>query len=217
VTVQTPAIRWAMRWVALGLIGLCGVMVGAALLKSLDPMTVLTACLVVVGAIQWMLIDGQDEHFTNSERAWVLADLAWDLGQGHVINSDMEVNGLVTQKAYIHIKLNCRNEGKSPAWIDKISAQMGLVADVKLSPTIAKATLIEFGTMEPLGPNKEGSHILEIDCDGRADQNNYLIIYVVVDYHDIFEIARQTTVVYSISPGNHLRRLREFPKLNQNS
>jgi hypothetical protein len=214
---QTPGMKTAMRFLVLALLFLAALILWQSHKTADPPMTLLTGCLVIVGLLQWMLIDSQDEHFTNSERAWVLADLAWDLGQGHVINSDTEANGLVTQTTYIHIKLNCRNEGKSPAWIDKISARMGLVADVKLSPTIAEATLIEFGTMEPLGANKEGSHILEIDCDGRADQHNHLIVYVVVDYHDIFEIARQTTVGYSVSPGNYLRRLREFPKLNQNS
>jgi hypothetical protein len=205
-----------MRWVALGLIGLGAIIVCSAPFIGLDPMIVLTACLVVLGAIQWMLVDGQDEHFTNSERAWVLVDLRWDSGHADIINSDTQVP-LVTQTTWVHLRLTCRNEGRSPAWIDKVSTQMAVVSEVGLSRTVTKAKLKHCDAMEALGANKEGSQILELDCDGHMGQTNFLSVYVVVDYHDIFEIKRQTTVGYSINHLRCLRRLVEFPELNQNS
>jgi len=215
--VQTPAIRWALRWVALSLVSIGGLIVCTALFHPLDPMIVPTACLVVVGAIQWMLVDGQDEHFTNSERAWVLAELRWESGHGEIINSDAQVNGLVTRTTWVHLRLTCRNEGRSPARIDKVSARMEMVPEARLSPTITKAKLKNCDAMEALGANKDGSQILELDCDSQTERANFLSVYVVVDYHDIFDIKRQTTVGYSINHLGHLRRLVEFPKLNQNS
>ena len=208
--------KMAMRWVILGLLFLSAVAIAASF-KSPDPViSVLTACLVIVGALQWWLIESQDKHFTNSERAWLLADLGWYQKSLNLVNCTSSLNGPVRETTQANISLNCRNEGKSPAWIDKVSARMQMVSEVRL-PSVAEGTLTHHGTMEPLGANQHGSYHLKLNCDGHRGQHDYLSVFVVVDYHDIFGIARKTTVGYCVNPAGGLRHLLEFPKLNQNT
>jgi hypothetical protein len=75
-----------------------------------------TGLLVRVGFLQWWLIRRQDEHFRTTERAWILADLSWQLGQVKITTGTTKRGGLTEDVTDEHtdivMKLTCKNEGK---------------------------------------------------------------------------------------------------------
>ena len=85
------------------------------------------------------------------------------------------------------ILLTCKNEGKTPAWIDSVYAHMEIIAkqsDV-VGPGNRKGGRI-FGVMGPLGAEKKGMRLLELTCLGHRKEDEVLSIYVLIQYRDIF-------------------------------
>ena len=188
-------------------------------------MLAFTALLVVVGFfqfvvlfMQWRLIRRQDEHFTKSERAWILAELGWYEGGLHVTENTSLVDDLTTNSTNVNVKLTCRNEGRSPAWIDSIHGQIQIFAKRSTLEIPKRADLDSLGAMEPLGAGKERARILQFSCSGRVKKGEYFSVYVLLEYHDIFGIKRETTLGYSIDPhGMGIYRQEALPERNQNT
>ena len=88
---------------------------------------VFTGLLVVVGFLQWWLIRRQDKHFRISERAWILADLSWYPGQLNVCLGTTQRGELIEEHTDVSVKLTCKNEGRSPAWVDEVHGCVEIV------------------------------------------------------------------------------------------
>jgi len=61
------------------------------------------------------------EYLIRTERAWVMAELGWsEKSVLHVVQSSSksEAEGTV-ERVTANVKLICRNEGRSPGWVDK--------------------------------------------------------------------------------------------------
>lgn len=188
-------------------------------LLTMDRLLVLfTALLVIVGLLQWWLIRRQDEHFRTSERAWVLAELGWYKGGLHVAEtSGYGVGTPFSETTQANIKLTCRNDGRSPAWIDNVYGQIELRIP-KNDPAPDRKSLTTCGPMEPLGPGQERSRVLQLQCPGHPSGNQFLSAYVIVEYRDIFGIKRETTLGYSFdSKGEEIYRQYALPERNRNT
>lgn len=189
----------------------------------------LTLLLVVVGFLQivvlflqWWLILRQDEHFRNSERAWIMAKLGWwhDESHGlHIILGTGSGPGGQSEETRVVLKLTCKNDGRSPAWIDHVYGQIGIVSggsSLRHAKVPAKAKLNDYGPMDPLGAGQEASISLELYCDGHATDDKILSAYVLVEYRDIFGINRETRIGYSIDRGGVYQQ-RALPQRNKNT
>lgn len=192
-------------------------------------METLTFLLVVVGflqvlvlLLQWWLIRRQDEHFRNSERAWIMAKLGWwhDDRQGlHVVLGAGSSAGEQTESTTAFLKLTCKNDGRSPAWIDQVYGGMDIVSGVswrKADPP-GKTSLRNYGPMDPLGAGQEASISLEMSCAGHFTDDEALSVYVLVEYRDIFGISRETTIGYSIDRSGGVYQQRGLPQRNRNT
>jgi hypothetical protein len=172
----------------------------------------------IVLAVQLWLIRRQDEHFRNSERAWIMVELEphekgllLQEGASRVRDSD-------EQKEYTtaRVKLTCGNEGRSPAWIENIYGRMDIVTEVLPEDDPQSRHLNTFGTLAPIGPKGQKSTTLNLRCDGHRKAEELLSVYVVVEYRDIFGIKRMTTAGYSIE-GFDLFRQEALPRRNRNT
>jgi hypothetical protein len=172
-----------------------------------------TGALVFVGFLQvWALVGqmrlvkSQDDHFKNSERAWLLADLSW-WREGLNVALLSERTGFDPEARFtvVTAKLTCRNEGKSPAWIDEVRTKGEIV---KRPNNVApdKESLQCNGPMQPAGADKESFKVLQIKCRGHATKEDFVCLYVLVEYHDIFGIPRETKLGYALDAGQLARQ-----------
>jgi hypothetical protein len=137
----------------------------------------------------------------NSERAWVMADLDWWSSVGtHVVHQTSSQEGGRADITAARIKLTCKNEGRSPAWIDNVYAHMEMISSVEnLGPPCKRDDGRKFGTLGPLGAGKERIRVLNLECPGYLTGDKYLSVYAIVEYRDIFDMRRETHLGYSIS------------------
>lgn len=91
-------------------------------------------------------------------------------GRVHLIYAASGDAGLHTQMT---TKLTCRNEGRSPAWIDSVR--------------------------------------------GYAEIVNNALVYVVVEYRDIFENKRTTSLGYSVDVDGNIYRQEALPERIRNT
>ncbi len=172
-----------------------------------------TGALVFVGLLQvcvlvgqMRLVKSQDDHFKNSERAWLLAYLSWSReGLNVALLSERTGFDPEAQFTVVTVKITCRNEGKSPAWIDEVRTRAEIV---KRPNNVApdKESLQCNGPMQPAGADKESFKVLQIRCRGHATKEDFLCLYVLVDYHDIFGIPGETRLGYVIDAGQLARQ-----------
>jgi hypothetical protein len=100
----------------------------------------------------------------NAERAWVLAELGWYEGARLGITDHTSGERTWTEA---NLKLTCKNEGRSPAWIDEVytCVEMFSNATVLRKPEVGLCQTS--GPLGPIGPGKEVSHCLQLACGGR--------------------------------------------------
>jgi hypothetical protein len=165
-----------------------------------DPnwlLALFTAVLTAVAVLQVRLLIRQDKHFQNSERAWILAELGWSDRLGRATIVTKKENGVVKEWTYLGTKLTCRNAGRSPAWIQAISARAWVAP--ALGPDIKSGEDFDtIATMDAIGAGKE-TQLAEfvLHAAGRAQNDERLRLRVQVSYRDIFGVARKTKVEYS--------------------
>jgi hypothetical protein len=156
----------------------------------------------------------------NSERAWIMADLCsygkdpeiFEIVEG---TADYRGEGSVETTKVRLVKLTCKNQGRSPAWIDVVYGQVRIVNPT----TVATDPLKEgnHGPMEPIGPGGEDSRSLDLECRGTRRGGEFLSIYVVIEYRDIFDRKRETFLGYSVHPNGSFGRQFGIPKRNRNT
>ena len=156
----------------------------------------------------------------DAERAWVMAELsAYGDSLRTLVGEGYETgHGLYQSISVENVKLTLRNQGKTPAWIENVRAQVDIVdsTSVRNEPVLRGGTQ---GSMEPLGAGEERSRSLELVCDGRREGDQFLSIYVVITYRDIFGRSHETTLGYSVTSisNGQLLRQQALPHRNRNT
>jgi len=144
------------------------------------------------------------QSLLNSERAWLTADLRWAEARGRIIFGDSVIppNNVASTTA-VALVLEIRNDGKTPAWIENISAGMEIVGQEEQPERPA----MEY--FEPLGAEKARNINLRLSCPGKPKmlKSEFLRVHITVNYRDIFE-SREMTLEFHIQPlGEVIRRL----------
>jgi len=156
------------------------------------------------------------EAMLNSERAWILAELSWNQDAGRVLNFSGTEDGKPVVTTNVCVKLICRNEGRTPAWIDRVRAGCVIVDAETVAMSRDKSNAAFFGSMGAVGAGKELWHRLDLNCQGHKKGNEFISVYVLVEYHDILGLTRETGIGYSIH-GNEIRRQDELPERQTNT
>jgi hypothetical protein len=154
----------------------------------------------------------------NGERAWILAELSCEGDRVQTSEIQAELpgeEGPCETTVVSNLWLTCRNHGKTPGWIDEIRAQVDIVDanSVRLDPVLRKGSL---GLMGPVAADDEVSTGMELRCKGRRQRDDFLSVFVVISYRDIFGSTHKTTLGYTIEKGQ-LLLLRAAKQRNRNT
>lgn len=160
------------------------------------------------------------ESLLHSERAWVMAELDWsEKSVLHVVQSASkgEAEGTV-ERVTANVKLICRNEGRSPAWIDNLYGRLEILPTGSTSGGPKGSDGQNFGSIGPLGVGKERSRDLDLTCLGSIKRGEFLSAYIVIEYHDIYGFNRETFLGYKIDPSSGgIHRQNDSPDRNRNT
>jgi hypothetical protein len=156
---------------------------------------------------QLSVSQGQANALINSERAWVMVDVEWDTHkwadrEAHVL----EGSGTGGDTTGIYVVLTCRNEGRSPAWIEEKRARFQIVDALPDTPDLTSAEFVH-ARPEPIGVGKANKIPWQATATGHESPGKMMVVYGVVKYRDIFDKFRETTFGYRITPSRELVRL----------
>src|SRR5712692_11835127 len=138
-----------------------------AWLKTYESVAIWLEGIALVLIFVWDRLDSRQQHretlaqlnvsqaqaaaLVNSERAWVMVDVEWDTAKwadrkAHVV----EGSGTGGDTTGIYVVLTCRNEGRSPAWIEEKRARFEIVEVLPDTPDLSTAEFVQAG-LEPVG------------------------------------------------------------------
>ena len=159
------------------------------------------------------------ESIVNAERAWVMADLDWwDNGLRVSSGTSHAREGGRVDSTTANLKLACKNEGRSPAWIENIRGYIEVFSTVATLTEPSPHAMQSFGPMGPLGPGQSHSRSFQLTCLSPLGKNESLSVYAVIDYRDIFGTKRETLLGYSIAASNfQIHRQDTLPERNRNT
>ncbi len=111
----------------------------------------------------------QADALINSERAWVMADVEWDTGKwsdgkAHVL----EGSGTGGDTTGIYVVLTCRNEGRSPAWIEEKRARLQIVDVLPDKPDLTSAEFVQ-AELEPIGVGRANQIAWQATATGHGE------------------------------------------------
>lgn len=162
----------------------------------------------------------------NSERAWIMADIAWAADVPHAPKpTTLRVcssSGTEGKKFSIFVCLVCKNDGKTPAWITERSAWLGLFYNLPTTPDTKQPIAFTYSDLQPLSVGQSSTVQNEPTCKGDYPEvgGPALVIYGVVKYRDAFG-SHETWYGYAIhgDPGARprLERLAGYPEYNKNT
>jgi hypothetical protein len=161
----------------------------------------------------------QSEAVINAERAWIMADLGWDLTSLKIAY----LNGNEGHAIAVSLALNCRNEGRSIAWITERWVDMRGYDRIPNHPDFSPEERLVDRGVQPLAPNKELPERARVSLSMRgteADRSRLtIVIYGYVRYRTIFEnTLGETRFGYLLTRGGELDRLpAECSEYNRNT
>jgi hypothetical protein len=163
---------------------------------------------------QLKLAQKQIEASQNAERAWVLTELEWQDTLKVTTGASNMPGEPIEESTTAAVKLICRNEGRSPAWITKVEGYSEVVDRLRDLSRIAGHETEQFVPLGPIAPGKQVMRGLLISCPGRLKDNQLLSLFVAVEYLDVFDNKRLTTCGYTVS-GDYLIRRDDAPWRNK--
>ena len=149
-----------------------------------------------------------------------MAELGWsEKSVLHVVQSasKSEEEGTV-ERVTANVKLTCKNEGRTPAWVDNIYGHLEILTTGSMLASPNRGDGQSFGPMGPLGVGKERSRSLDLTCLGCLKRGEFLSAYFVIEYHDTYGLKRETFLGYKIDPSNgEIYRHDDSPERNKNT
>jgi hypothetical protein len=159
------------------------------------------------------------QSVVNSERAWILAELAWPTNEKSgpmLCTSQDQVRGML-HHTHLRIQLKLKNEGKTPGWIYEIQGHMEIISAKSASVEEPPENLETInGFVGPVGSGSNRAGHIEFDCPGHFTKPHFLSLHVVVKYRDIFKQERETHVSYIVDDNNSLYLQDALTGRNQN-
>ena len=154
------------------------------------------------------------DAFINSERSWIMVELEPMPGYGERIH-----RGWTTAATHVPVRVACRNEGRSPAWITEKRACLKIVDSIPPEPNLESIADVD-PDLDAVAVGKSArAWDVTLSCEGRAgveDHVTMLLIYGVVKYRDAFSRKHSTTFGYVLGVNDRLKRITDYPKYNEN-
>jgi hypothetical protein len=118
----------------------------------------------------------------DAERAWILAELGWfDGAAPRIAERTLGGAGQAPIKvATVDFKLTCKNEGRSPAWIDHVYGRIDIAGSRSDITDHDKHDCGNYGPMEPIGAGQGKSRSLYLESDGLPRENEFFRAFSVL-------------------------------------
>jgi len=148
-----------------------------------------------------------------------MAELVW---QSHkkppLILGATQGSGAALLSTNVGLQLKLKNEGRTPGWIYEIRGHMEIIsAESGLTNTEPPGNLEEInGFVGPIGSGGVSEGYVEFSCPGHLQRPQFLSLYVVIKYHDIFSKSHETRVSYAIDSNNQIYRQDALTERNKN-
>jgi hypothetical protein len=151
--------------------------------------------IALIAIFIWDRFDSAHERriSRNTERAWILTELDWPKGEKVrvVLGTSSRSGGPNIEITTANVMLKCRNDGNSPAWIDKVYTYAEIVESIEdLLPTSelekrAAEPPEKLTPLGPVGPGAEISHHFLLMASGHLNRtstgkNKIFCVYIVV-------------------------------------
>jgi hypothetical protein len=153
------------------------------------------------------------DYIANTERAWVMGELGWYEKVGPNIQ-ESSVKGAA--RTIVMMKLTCKNEGKSPAWIENVYTRLDITSG-SLIDEIDTENLGSNGRWGALSGGESRSQSVEFLAYDVRGEGEFLSVFVIIEYRDIFDIKRETFLGYSIDAHGNVYRQNGLPNRNRNT
>src|SRR5438067_1741496 len=125
---------------------------------------------------------------------------------------------VTVERVTANVKLICKNEGRSPAWVDNVYGHLEILPPGSMLGSPNRSDGRNFGPIGPLGVGKEQSRSLDLTCLGCIKRGELLSAYMVIEYHDIYGFKRETFLGYKIDPSSGgIDRQDDSPERNRNT
>lgn len=157
------------------------------------------------------------EAFINVERAWIMVQLDPVPGQGGPFGGEEIIRDIITHKTGMIIRLICKNEGGTPAWITEKRACVDVVGSLPVTPNWDAVPVIQ-SEPEPLSVGEASAPKDEaLVCNKARDSEKMIVVYGLVKYRDVFSPGRTTSFAYKIRVDGKFERLSGYPEYNMNT
>ena len=157
-----------------------------------------------------------------AQSPWIMVNIQHAAGMhGRFLGTSRTRDEPETHHTDFLFRFDCTNFGRTPALVTEKRALLIIVPENSLPrmPNLSATKLFD-GRAEPLASEK--TSVSEKDewftVAGYQGPNDWVVVYGVVKYRDVFGRDRQTTFGYQVTHGDELERLSgSYPKYNENT
>lgn len=119
------------------------------------------------------------------------------------------------------MRLRYRNDGNTPAWVDKIKARFEITGRPDKRPNVANMERVKNGVLPygpiPLGIGEKEYVDISLECDGQEEIGKQNILYGVIYYRDAFKRKRRTFFGFRLLGESNIIYLPEYPEYNKHT
>jgi hypothetical protein len=157
-----------------------------------------------------------------AQSPWIMVNVEYSPGMtGPFLgtSSGKDIEGVQQHTDFI-FRFDCVNHGRTPALITEKSATLKMVPKGKLpnNPDLTSLTVFD-RRVEPLAAGEKSKQGKDeyLSVPGYRSLDEWIVLYGVVKYRDVFGRDRQTTFGYEVTLGDKIERLPGYPEYNKNA
>jgi hypothetical protein len=183
----------------------------------------ITAVYAIVSYFTFLAIKRQAvsaEAELAAQSPWIMVNIEHTPGMhGRFLGASRQGNEPEVQHTNFIFRFDCINHGRTPALITEKRANLIIVPKNRLPKTPdLRGTRVFDDRVEPLAAGKESLRKKDeyFSVTGYQGLDEWVVLYGVVKYRDVFGRDRQTTFGYEVTIGDKIERLSGYPQYNEN-
>lgn len=189
-----------------------------------ELIAVITAVYALFSILTYFMIRRQAksaEAELAAQSPWIMVNIEHTPGMhGRFTGASRTGNEPETHHTDFIFRFDCINHGRTPALITEKRANLIIVPKNALpkNPDL-RATRVFDDRVEPLAANQKSVREKDeyFSAPGYQSLDDWVVLYGVVKFREVFGRDRQTTFGYEVTIGDKIERLSGYPKYNENT
>jgi len=145
-----------------------------------------------------------------------MVDVEWVPGFPGLFPGARIEHGKQRERTGANIRVICRNQGKTPAWISEKRVAMMICHSPPPKPDFTGYTIAQKGP-EPIAVGRKTCKDFPLEYPGAEGIGDNTLIYGVVTYRDSFAPEYKTYFGYIVYGGKRLERLEGYDEYNHDT